>query len=133
MNLEEAIVSLQQFHGHLGPYVAIGYRMGALAREKLGQGKMKAIVFTGLKPPISCAVDGIQVSTGSTLGKGLIRVENEGIVMAEFHVADKKIHIKLKDELRARIDKEMSHENEVALAREMMGMDWAKLFEVRAD
>lgn len=127
------MVALQQFHGHLGPYVAIGYRMGALAREKLGPGKMKTIVFTGLKPPISCTVDGIQVSSGSTLGKGLIRVENEGIVMAEFHVAEKIIQIRLRDELRARIDKEMSHETEVKLAREMMSMEWQKLFEVRAD
>jgi len=133
MNTDEALEFLQRFHGHLGPYVAIGYRMGTLARERLGPGKMKTIVYTGLKPPISCAVDGIQVSSGSTLGKGLIRIENEGLVMAEFHVGEKKIHIKLKEEIKARVDKEMSHETEVSLAREMMEMEWAKLFEVRAD
>jgi formylmethanofuran dehydrogenase subunit E len=127
---EDPLKILERFHGHLGPYVAIGYRMGALARARLGPGKMKTIVYTGLKPPISCAVDGIQVSTGSTLGKGLIRVENEGQVAAEFHVGDKTIHVKLRDAVRARIDREMSHETERSHAAEMMTAPEDELFEV---
>ncbi len=62
-----------QFHGHLGPWAAAGLRMGMAAREAAGakgyfdleveaQGPLD-------RPPRSCLLDGLQVSTGATLGK----------------------------------------------------------------
>ncbi|MBU2564921.1 MAG: formylmethanofuran dehydrogenase subunit E family protein, partial [Candidatus Thermoplasmatota archaeon] len=78
--------NLKKFHGHLGPYAVIGLRMGKLAVEKMGvRGKkLKCVVRTGIKPPISCIIDGIQFSSSCTLGKGNIKVEDEGVAEAVF-------------------------------------------------
>lgn len=69
---------LRTFHGHLGPYVVIGYRMGKIALEELGsEGHfgISAEVHSPLKTPRSCLIDGVQLGSGCTLGKGNIRVE----------------------------------------------------------
>ena len=69
---------LKTFHGHLGPYVVIGYRMGRLALEDLdseGHFGLSAQVHSPVKTPRSCLIDGIQLGSGCTLGKGNIKVE----------------------------------------------------------
>ena len=64
------------FHGHLGPYVVLGYRMGLLARQRTGTGgyfDIEAHPTTRGKPPESCFVDGVQLGSGATTGKGNLR------------------------------------------------------------
>jgi formylmethanofuran dehydrogenase subunit E len=132
MSDEDPLKILERFHGHLGPYVAIGYKMGAFAREWLGQGKMRCVFLSKIQPPVSCAVDGIQISSGCTMGKGLISAEDKGLVAAEFTMGSKKVRIRLKDHVRQRVDAQMSHETERSLAMEMMSMPESELFEVVA-
>ncbi|MDH3364682.1 MAG: formylmethanofuran dehydrogenase subunit E family protein [Thermoplasmata archaeon] len=86
MNSEETLKRISEFHGHLGPFVVVGYRMGVMANRLLGAdpfGKT-ALALTGGKPPKSCLIDGIQLSSGCTLGKGLIGVVDQGEVAAVF-------------------------------------------------
>jgi formylmethanofuran dehydrogenase subunit E len=67
-----------KFHGHLGPYMVLGLRMGMTAVQILKPKRLHAlhaIVWTRKSPPESCVIDGIQVSSGCTLGKGNISVE----------------------------------------------------------
>jgi inosine-uridine nucleoside N-ribohydrolase len=64
------------FHGHLGPYVVLGYRMGLLARARTGTGgyfDITAEPTTRGTPPESCFVDGVQLGSGATTGKGNLR------------------------------------------------------------
>lgn len=125
--------SLAGFHGHLGPYVVIGYRMGLIAKERLAPEKhsgMKAVAKTGIRPPVSCMLDGIQFSSSCTLGKGNISVVDEGKAEAVFECAKKRMRIKLRDGVRRRIDAEMSHENEEKLSLEMYEMPESELFEI---
>ncbi|MBU4190619.1 MAG: formylmethanofuran dehydrogenase subunit E family protein [Candidatus Thermoplasmatota archaeon] len=124
--------NLKKFHGHLGPYAVIGLRMGKLAVEKMGvRGKkLKCVVRTGIKPPISCIIDGIQFSSSCTLGKGNIKVEDEGVAEAVFFKNNKKIKIRLKDEIKNRVDKEMSKENEERLSLWIYEMGEEELFDV---
>ncbi len=113
--LPEELQGLARFHGHIGPYAVVGYRMGAIAIDRLAPKKhsaLKCIVKTGIKPPVSCLVDGIQFSSSCTLGKGNISVIDEGKTEAVFECAGKKMTIKLRDEVRSKIDAEMSHEKE---------------------
>jgi formylmethanofuran dehydrogenase subunit E len=128
--LPKELDELRRFHGHLGPYAVIGYRMGVLAREKLGQGKMASVVETGLKPPISCIVDGIQLSTSCTLGKGNIRVVDKKLPMAFFRRGDKRLMIRLKDDLWKKIDGEMSKEKEMEHSLLYYNMPSEELFEI---
>ena len=62
-----------QFHGHLGPWATAGLRAGMCARravEAEGYFDVELTVEGPLvKPPHSCFLDGLQVSTGATLGK----------------------------------------------------------------
>jgi len=75
LTFEEAI----KFHGHLGPWLLIGYRAGVIARNMLKPKDihdLQCIVRIPCKIPYSCSIDGIQASTCCTLGKGNIIIEN---------------------------------------------------------
>ena len=79
-----------QFHGHLGPWAAAGLRAGMAARRAVDADGYFDVDVTVegpfVKPPRSCFLDGLQVSTGATLGKRnlkwvkaeqvIVRVEN---------------------------------------------------------
>ncbi|NJK86924.1 MAG: hypothetical protein HC906_14035 [Bacteroidales bacterium] len=68
----KACVITDEFHGHLGVFSIVGVKMGIKAREIFGVGpdELTVVSSAGLVPPYSCLNDGIQVSTGATLGQG---------------------------------------------------------------
>ncbi|HEY5539214.1 MAG TPA: formylmethanofuran dehydrogenase subunit E family protein, partial [Thermoplasmata archaeon] len=76
MELPDELRALQQFHGHLGVYVTLGLRMGAIGKRRFGHYKgLKAIVRSVPDPPMRCVLDGVQFSSGCTMGKGNIVLE----------------------------------------------------------
>jgi len=78
LNREEILVRIEDFHGHLGPYVILGFRAGQLALRSLGAVgyfDLEARVWSGTKPPLSCFADGVQLGSGCTTGKGNLVVE----------------------------------------------------------
>lgn len=79
--LQKAIVDAVKLHGHLGPFLVIGVRMGGIAKRVLNQDgrgtfrfqvKMKVPLVT----PFSCTIDGIQAATHCTLGNQRLVLEN---------------------------------------------------------
>ncbi len=109
--LRETLTKAAKFHGHLGPFLVVGVRMGQLALERLNlepirdqHGPLSVVVETGTKPPISCTVDGIQWSTGCTLGKGKIKVEDLGRPVARFNSGRHELRIQLKDWIFKKIE-----------------------------
>jgi pyrimidine-specific ribonucleoside hydrolase len=98
----KANVMTDEFHGHLGVFSIVGAKMGIRAREYFGVGpdEMTVVTYAGLKPPYSCLTDGIQVSTGATLGMGTISlaVGAPAAPSADFTHKGKTIHITLKPE-----------------------------------
>jgi len=127
-DVEEERISLREFHGHLGPYVVVGYRMGKAATRILGSGgkRMRAVVKTGTKPPSSCILDGIQFSTRCTLGKGNIAVLDEGKAEAVFS-ADRELTIRLRGDIKRMIDSENAKD---LLWQRISEMTDEELFEV---
>jgi formylmethanofuran dehydrogenase subunit E len=97
--LERAV----KFHGHLGPFLILGLKMGLLARERLKPDEihsLKAVVRTKLSPPHSCIMDGIQVASSCTLGKNNIHViEDAETVEAIFETKKKSIRIRVRKEV----------------------------------
>lgn len=108
--LEEwkSAVLTHEIHRHLGIYSIIGVKMGILAREILQADLDELIVesYAGYEPPISCMSDGLQVSTGASLGRGSIFVKKRLIYepAAIFRKGDKKIKLVLKKSFQDQID-----------------------------
>lgn len=133
---EETLRRISQFHGHLGPFVVVGYRMGEAANVVLGAdpfGKT-ACVLTGGKPPRSCVVDGIQLSSGCTLGKGTIAVVDEDEVAAIFK--SKKDGRSLRLSLKAAILKRIEatdHQLMEDLAAEIYSLGDSEMFDARLE
>lgn len=98
----KACVMTDEFHGHLGVYSIVGAKMGILAREYFGVSTdmLKIESFAGSTPPFSCMNDGLQVSTGATLGQGTIHLVNDPATkpQAVFRYNNNAILIKLKPE-----------------------------------
>src|SRR5213594_5079600 len=114
MDLPPELDALRAFHGHLGVYVTLGLRMGEIGRRRLGSYKgLRAAVSSRLEPPMLCVVDGVQFSSGCTMGKGNIRVVSGENPEVAFLKEGRTLRIVLRAGLRERIDREMSKEKEV--------------------
>lgn len=105
-------VLTNEIHGHLGIYSLIGAKMGLKARKifKAEIDQIKVYSYAGNIQPLSCMNDGIQVSTGATLGHGTITIFNDSIFQpkAIFSYKDRNIEIRLKEEYRERIETDIS-------------------------
>jgi pyrimidine-specific ribonucleoside hydrolase len=108
----KANVMTDEFHGHLGVFSIVGAKMGIRAREYYGVGPdmLKVVSFAGSKPPYSCLNDGLQVSTGATLGMGTIRLASDSIYRpsAIFTYLDRSINITLKKEYLDQVDADIN-------------------------
>jgi formylmethanofuran dehydrogenase subunit E len=90
-----------RFHGHLGPHLVLGIRMGLLAKSRLEGDpfNLAAEIHTQNRPPHSCIVDGMQFSSGCTLGKGNIAVEEDDERYGIFSKGSTQITIRIKKEV----------------------------------
>jgi inosine-uridine nucleoside N-ribohydrolase/formylmethanofuran dehydrogenase subunit E len=104
----KAITMTNEIHGHTGIYSIIGAKMGVRATEYFNVGVNNLIVtsFVGYKPPFSCLNDGIQISTGATIGQGLITVSDTiaQIPTVVFEFNNQKIKIALKNEIANKME-----------------------------
>jgi len=99
----EIIVLTNEFHTHLGIYSTIGAKMGLRAREyfNVGLDELLVVSYAGTRPPISCLNDGLQVSTGATLGHGTIVTMTEDLLQqpkALFTYKNTTISLELKQD-----------------------------------
>lgn len=136
MNNEEPLRRISEFHGHLGPFVVVGYRMGQIANRLLGSDAFAktAIALTGGKPPRSCMIDGIQLSSGCTIGKGTIGVIDQGEVSSIFlsKRGGQQVKVTLKDDKIEEISS-TSHEGMESLARRLYALPDDELFVIEHD
>jgi pyrimidine-specific ribonucleoside hydrolase len=93
-------VLTNEIHHHLGIYSILGAKMGLKAREHLGAslGSLRVTSFAGSQPPVSCFNDGLQLSTGATLGHGNIELAATGParVEADFWAGGEGVKMRLK-------------------------------------
>lgn len=108
-----AAVLTNELHGHLGIFATVGVKMGIRAREyfDIGVDDMHVTTYAGNRPPVSCLNDGLQVSTGGTLGHGLITVAEvkagDTRPEATFTFKDKKVTLRLKPEYEHRVREDL--------------------------
>ncbi|MDH5816361.1 MAG: formylmethanofuran dehydrogenase subunit E family protein [Candidatus Nezhaarchaeota archaeon] len=128
LSLEEAI----RFHGHLGPWLVIGYRCGELARRILKPNDhhdLICIIKIPAKTPFACSIDGVQASTSCTAGKMNIRVEESDDFEYIFtkHSSGETIKLKVRKEIVDKLTSTLSLEE---AAKKIMELDLWSLFEL---
>lgn len=68
---------VSEFHGHVCPGLALGYRVAGLALREMGQRASDEELLAVVEND-SCAVDAVQVMTGCTFGKGNLLFRDYG-------------------------------------------------------
>ena len=95
-----------EFHGRGGPFMVLGIRMGLIALERLdayGWFDLHCLAKLRWVPPYSCVLDGIQISSGCTLGKHNIDVKEQDGITVEFTKDKKLLKICLREEILEKI------------------------------
>lgn len=130
---EELLSRAVEFHGHLGPYLVLGLKAGLYANQIFGREPMKteAIIKTKTSPPESCFVDGVQLTTGCTFGKGNISLlEGEGLLVT-FKKDSQELALKLKKEIIEEMNSLPSEEKAWEdLAEDLYRRKLEKIFEI---
>lgn len=131
--LEAIIRDAVRLHGHLGPFLVVGVRMGVIANRVLNPAQkdsnaLQAAVRLPLRTPFSCVLDGIQSTTRCTIGNQRLRMEDSPEeITAKFTVQDSEktltisINPRVVDEIEKAFSKGATNEQaaaKVASARE---------------
>lgn len=125
------------FHGHFGPFLVVGVRAGTIALRELqtskGNKSLRAVASLVYSVPYSCILDGIQLSTGCTIGNKRLRFEESPTFTIELEDPAKgKITISVLsravDELRRKSAKDLSIEDLERLAHEVASTAEEELF-----
>lgn len=87
IDLRALIEQGTRLHGHLGPFLVTGIRLGLLALDVLGSPGyfgIHAESEAGSVTPLSCLNDGVQIGSGCTAGKGNLTVIDGGVPRVRF-------------------------------------------------
>jgi len=127
----------ERFHGHLGPYLILGILAGEVAIKKLECKKyfgLRVKVLGVTNKPKSCLIDGLQLSTGATYGKGNIGKLNGPAIKMKFcnRLNNKKITLRFKDNLIKKLKETKTHRDSELLARKLYKTDYYKLFNLNS-
>jgi formylmethanofuran dehydrogenase subunit E len=137
--LSSAIKNAEKLHGHLGPFLVIGVRMGKIVKRILNlnngdESKLAATMKIPLVTPISCIIDGIQATTHCTVGNQKLKIENSKKEIAAYFKlqnSNEKLKVlanpKIVEKLMDRMSEGASNEE---LAWEIAGMPESQLFTI---
>ena len=133
MNKKITLTEAMKFHGHLGPYLILGILAGEIALKKLRCKKyfgLNVKVWGVTQKPKSCLIDGLQLSTGATYGKGNIKKLNSSVIKIEFNnsINHKRINLKFQKSLMQRLQEAKTHKDAELLARKLYKTGYPKLF-----
>ncbi|MFP3904980.1 MAG: formylmethanofuran dehydrogenase subunit E family protein [Armatimonadota bacterium] len=136
--LADDINLLRAFHGHIGPWAFAGMRMGRYALKQIDAKPhfgVEADVWCPGDTPKSCMIDGIQFSTGCTLGKQNIRHHVSEEVKACFTNTETgdKITLRLKPQAIDRAVEEMHEKTDEDGAEVINAMSDNELLETVND
>jgi len=90
-----SLTDLAAFHGHLGPYIVLGYRIGKYVRGSFCDDpfRMNGEVYCSGTPPQSCLADGVQLGSGCTLGKRNIEIIPSETIRCVFTAGKKQVTV----------------------------------------
>jgi predicted amidohydrolase len=127
--------ALEAFHGHLDAWAVAGLRVGKAARHALRTRgmpprEMEAQVLVPMKPPTLCALDGIQVGSGCTIGQGNLRALDGAQLECRFRAGALSVIVRLREEAARRLA--AADPRDGALVLDILGMPEEQLLEIVA-
>jgi formylmethanofuran dehydrogenase subunit E len=139
-SIEKWVKAAADFHGHLGPFLVLGVRMGLIGLRELqsnrGVLELQATALLKREVPFSCSVDGIQVVTQCTVGNGRLQIRNaKNRLAAKFQLNHKRaVTVTFKparfEELKNALPKTARSHKNIQLARRIASLPEAELFTV---
>ncbi len=138
--LKSLLQEAEAFHSHLGPFLVLGLKAGLLAlhqfRAKQGDSKLRAQVELPYRVPISCLLDGIQFSTGCTIGNKRLSFKDSNRVTLTFSKSGESIGLTLKEapsQLLSRLlrGEDLTAEEVTDLAHNIAAMSEKELFDAK--
>lgn len=130
-NIKDMVERGIKLHGHSGPYLNLGIRMGLLALDQLdakGYFGLSTEVELEYRTPMSCLIDGLQISTGCTMGKGNIKVKNNPApIKVTIKSEQKTITVTIKPEIYQLMDFKKNTDED--LAEKILKMGDRELFD----
>ncbi len=134
MELDERLERARQFHGHLGPCLILGLRIGEAIVRELGGRRyfgLSVVAKCPPQPPPSCVLDGLQLSTGCTMGKRNISLEPGEppiVVRAQVEETGQSVAFQARPEALERALAKMKSEGEVAASLWFYGLSDEEMF-----
>lgn len=131
-----ALQRMLEFHGHVGPYVVLGFRAGMLARKRLdspGYFDLDATALCPLEKPMSCFLDGIQLGSGCTAGKRNLNIQEGPSIQCTFQSKNgRAILVHLKPDMPGKIKKWIQADGIEETGRRIMTLPEEEAFKVEA-
>jgi len=130
--------ALRDYHGHVGPWNVLGYRIGQAALRlfgaRWGDHTLDITCHTPLRTPFSCIADGLVIGTGNTIGRLDIRLaevaDRSAVGVTIRRIADgKTLVFTPRDTFLAKIEK-VKPDTVDALARECADLSDEQLLRI---
>jgi formylmethanofuran dehydrogenase subunit E len=138
--LADLVRKAVELHGHLGPFLVIGVRMGLVGvrelKAKENDNELRVTAMLKYSVPFSCVIDGIQVATKCTFGNQKLKLIDSSGIVAEFKLQKRdKVTVtvnpttfnRLKNRLLSKND---SREETQKLAHMIVSMPEEELFTI---
>jgi formylmethanofuran dehydrogenase subunit E len=133
--LKSLIGEAERLHGHIGPFLVVGVRMGVIAKKVLNK-NLYVTVKTPSSTPYSCVIDGLQATTACTVGNQKMKIEDSvGEIVAYFKVLNSHKTLKITvnpktvEEIMEKLSQGVSNEE---LAWEIANKPENELFKIEA-
>ena len=123
-DLKTLVERARDIHGHLGPFLVLGVKMGVAGMKRLGiKENMLQLHIEAEMPrqiPYTCTLDGIQATTQCTFGNQrlVFKEANLPIISAKFGLKNqnKQVIISLRDEILQTLMKKLKEAKKDATA-----------------
>lgn len=98
--LNDLIKKATEFHGHFGPFLTLGVRMGLIGLRELrvteDETQLHVTAMLDDALPFSCMLDGLQTSTKCTVGNKRLAWKESEKLEATFELKDNKHRVRVK-------------------------------------
>ena len=123
-NLLKHLRKAEEFHGHLGPFLVIGVRIGLMGIRELkttkGDRELCVTAMVRNSIPFSCVLDGIQMVTSCTIGNGRLKLRESSQLAAKFEKRNRRrLAITVNPRAIEKLRNELSTENASSAVREL--------------